>query len=325
MIALFSAIYILVGYLNDGTDLSSSERVNALPLAPTPSQSHEVGQVTVQSTPTPTRVIAASGPRLQSTPTMPVQTLAVTVTVEPSSTLYATATPEPTAKPSATATLEPTATASPTVTVEPTATSTAQPTTVYAAPPSPTPVQPAPTASAVADGTAQLVQRVIDAEEEVKSGRLEASFESEQGNDSTSSITFDFGDAANPPRMHFVSTYTSAEGSRTTELTATGESFWERIDQGTWVENGAREGVWGQVQGYLPGVAAVSSSTPIRVEGNRLTWSDPERGIDVTLLVDPATGVPQELRRASRSTDTVVIVTYKDWNAPVDIQIPPGT
>lgn len=331
MIALFGAIYVLVGYLNAGTSISASERVTLPSVVPTPTQRQELGLAAAESTPTTAREIPTSTPLPRLTQTVAVQEQATTSAVEPTATPRATATAEPTAIPSATATPDPTATPeptappSPTATEAPTATPNPPPASIYAASPTPTAVPPTPTASAVTNGTAQVIQRVSDAEKQVKSGRIEATFESAQSNDSTSNITFDFGDAANPPRMHFISTYSSADGQRTTELTAIGERFWERVDQGAWVETGAREGVWGQVQSYLPGVPGVSSSLTIRVDGNRLAWTDPERGVDVTLIVDLETGVPQELRRESRSSNTVVIVTYKDWNAPVDIQIPAGT
>jgi hypothetical protein len=168
----------------------------------------------------------------------------------------------------------------------------------------------------------RLVQLVVSAEEQVQSGHLEATVESEHANDSSSSITFDLGGATRSPRMHFVSSYRSEAGQRITELIMIGDTSWERIDGREWVEVAAREGVWGQVQGFLPGVAAFAETGQIRVEDNRLTWSDTVRDIDVTLQVDVATGVPQQLRRASRSTNSVVTVTYSGWNAPVDIQAP---
>lgn len=289
MIVLFGAIYILVGYLNDGTDLSG------------PAIATQRGEVSnVRQGPNASPSATPSMPSATGTPTADDPPPSNTPTSSPAS-LLATAT------------------------VEPTATSTVQSAPTTESIITPTPASPTPTASPTEDVAALLVQRAITAEENVKTGHLEASVESEQGNDASSSITFDFGDGAQPPRMHFVSTYTSSEVQRTTELIVIGEQFWERIDEGAWTEVGAREGVWGQVQSYLPGVAAITDTTQVSAEGDRLTWSDHVRDVDVTLQVDEATGVPQQLRRASRSTDTVVIVTYEDWNAPVEIQMPVGS
>lgn len=331
MIALFGAIYLFVGYLNSGTDLPPSDvPVQGVPLSAVGGTAEPL----VQGKDAPTAAPVPSATRIPQTSISPSQPApAATATSVPS-----TATPAPTITP----TLEPTPTTRPTATPTPSPTPTAEATPTQAAqvvaspaisyapttPPTAPASTPAPTVAATptptAGPTAQLIQRVADAEKGVRSGRIEAEFGTGKEIDSTSKITFDFGDASHPPRIHFESTYSGSAGTRTTELIIIGDRYWERTDGGPWSEVGAREGVWGQVQSYMPGVPAIADVSRIRVFDHQLIWTDEARDVDVTLEVDLETGIPRQLRRDSRSTDTSVTVTYSDWNAPVDVQAPPA-
>ncbi|MFX4547556.1 hypothetical protein ABTB03_20370, partial [Acinetobacter baumannii] len=55
-----------------------------------------------------------------------------------------------------------------------------------------------------------------------------------------------------------------------------------------------------------------------------LRWLDAARNSDVTVAVDPNSGVPHELRRTIGGTDLVLTVTYSQWNEPVEIAAPEG-
>lgn len=344
MIALFVATYIAMDYAIDrGSPSSATLPVGSIArTTPSPTVAATAatlsfgssipGTATVPETsPTersgtpatsPTPPEATSTPRPLATPTaFETPGSASVVTTPPA---QPTPTPIP---PTRTPTMPPPA---PTPTPVP-PTPTAAPPTATAVPPTPTAVPPAPTNTpppptttpAAAQGT-ELVERVAQAEEALRTGHLEVAAESGQRVD-RATITFDFGGGAEPPRMHFVSSYESADAQRTTELIMIGGSTWERVDGGPWTEVGEREGVWGQVQGYLPGVAKMTDIARIRVEGNLLSWFDDARQVDVTLQVDPVTGVPRELRRASQSSNAVIVVRYSDWNAPVSIESPAGS
>jgi hypothetical protein len=73
----------------------------------------------------------------------------------------------------------------------------------------------------------------------------------------------------------------------------------------------------------LPRAAAAASPT---VSGGsdavELRWFEATREADVSVQVDPTTGIPSALRRAPRGEGPVFTVAYRAWNTPVDIQPP---
>ena len=82
--------------------------------------------------------------------------------------------------------------------------------------------------------------------------------------------------------------------------------------------------MWEQLQGYLPNARTITSA--ILVGGGGVTvlkYDDQERGADSDLSVDPATGVPLQLRQEIRPAGPTLTVTYPGWNVPVVIEPPP--
>ncbi|HEX5506300.1 MAG TPA: hypothetical protein VFW96_27030, partial [Thermomicrobiales bacterium] len=111
----------------------------------------------------------------------------------------------------------------------------------------------------------------------------------------------------------------------TTEYLVVGNTGWQRGPDGRWSPAPGHEGVWGQIQTYLPHAdAATRPALERRGDAAVLRWADDALAADTTLTVDPASGVPRELRRAMRGSGLVLTVAYTGWNTPVDITAPPG-
>jgi hypothetical protein len=164
------------------------------------------------------------------------------------------------------------------------------------------------------------------AERALQSGQFEILSDYGNGMQSSSNVRFDFGGAQGVPRFHIVTTYQSPESNRVVEQIMIGDQTWQREADGTWTAIAAQEGVWGQVQPFLP-QAASASSPEATTEGERtvLQWYDAGRDTDVRLELDPASGTPTTLRRATRATGVVLTATYAGWNTPVEITPPDGT
>lgn len=83
------------------------------------------------------------------------------------------------------------------------------------------------------------------------------------------------------------------------------------------------QGVWGQVQAFLPRLARVSD--PQRENDERpgeLRWYDSARNADVTLRVDPESGQPVQMQTVARDTGSLLTIAYTGWNSPVQIDPP---
>jgi hypothetical protein len=157
---------------------------------------------------------------------------------------------------------------------------------------------------------------LADAETALRSGWLDAEIDYADGGGSTAKVLFDLGGEGLPARLYF----TSGEGAQAAEFLTIGEQSWRRQPRGRWAATGGLEGVWGQVQAFLP--RARSAAEPRLADGT-LHWEDRGRDAEVTVRVDPDSGIPRELRRVDRTGGAVLRVTYHDWNQPVEIGAPP--
>ena len=246
----------------------------------------------------------------------------------------------------------PTATAAvvlpPTTVAVPTATAVAAPTpdtTVMVratpgslAPALPTPV-PSPSATPVAPtatppSAVVVRQQVIAAEVALRTGWFEAIIDLGNGNRAAADVRFDRGDAQHVSRLQITTTYQGATDTQTHEYLRIGESMWQRQADGQWAAIATREGLWEQVLAFLPHAAAVpaadvqlvaapSAPPDGRDAAVEIRWQDAQRAAEVTLSVDPMTGIPRQLRQVSRATGVALTVTYRGWNTPVDIVPPP--
>jgi hypothetical protein len=166
---------------------------------------------------------------------------------------------------------------------------------------------------------------VAKAEAALRSGQFEASIQFSEANGASSTIVFDLGDQTHEARLHITTTYQTKDRTQTLERIMIGERAWQRQGDGPWTAGAESEGVWGQLQAYLPRAATVANVEPDRGgDPGLLHWFDASRSADLQLQVDPGTGVPRQLRQVTRSTGAIFSVTYKLWNVPVDIAPPPG-
>jgi len=188
------------------------------------------------------------------------------------------------------------------------------------APPT-TSTAPTPSASSVTT----VLQQVTDAEAGLHTGRLEATLDHGRGSVSSATLVFDLGSPTSVPRLHMTATYGNASGNvQSIERITIGDRSWQRQSSGGWDEQRAEEAPpLSQVLAFLPNARSASNPT-IESDGNVhvLHWLDASLDEDVTLWVDPSTGVPQRLRRVTHATGTTLTVRYTDWNNPVEITPP---
>ncbi|MCZ7571464.1 MAG: LysM peptidoglycan-binding domain-containing protein [Ardenticatenaceae bacterium] len=222
------------------------------------------------------------------------------------------------------ATPVPTRTSTPAPTDTPRSTATARPSPT----PSPTAPQLSPTiaqlrATVQPSSATVILQQVAQAEAAVRTGRFDVAINYGDRTRSVASILFDLGDGRREPRLHIITTYESAEGTQAIERITIGNRSWERQPDNPWVAKTEEEGVWAQVQAFLPHAGSVSDAE-IGSGGNTalLHWYAADRHADVTLQADPVTHIPRELRQVTRGTNTVLTVIYSGWNTAVEISPP---
>lgn len=186
------------------------------------------------------------------------------------------------------------------------------------APPAQPPEPPPLGRPAAESPAADWVRQVVGAEAGLETGVILARIDYGNGNRAEAVVTFDL----DRNKLFSTTTYTGPNGSDTRErLTLKGQS-WERRTE-AWAPVPDEGSVRGRVQAFLP--AAVLATDPVILDGEppvTLRWHNPTGPGEATLWVDPATGVPLELRRVLPDGVTWEI-TYQGWNVPVDIPGPP--
>jgi hypothetical protein len=169
-----------------------------------------------------------------------------------------------------------------------------------------------------------IVQRVAEATTTVRVAQIEASINYPDGTDSTALVRFDLGDEQQAPRFQITSIYTGTAGTQTVERITIGERSWQRSLGHEWVSKPAQEGVWDQIWVFLPHTDSIMDPQFETNAGETvLKWYDRGREADVTLVVDPTTGIPHQMRQVTRSTGAVLTVRYSQWN--LEVQIAPPT
>jgi hypothetical protein len=251
----------------------------------------------------PAAVVSASTSTATRNPT-PVPSLPTAIPTATSPVGAVGATPTPASMPTSTPSTPP---------VRPTAQVVSQSTPTSQ---TPTPFAPVATGEPV-------VQRLAAAEANLRSGRMHIVIEYSGGTQMTAEIVFDLQHASGP-RMRMTSTYTSATNTQTAERILIGAASWERQADGTWLQIQNVEGAWGQLQAYLPHIAAVENVDHDSEQEGLLIWYEASRGLEITVRVNPVSGVPELMRQVSQQAGTVLTVTYTEWNTTVQIE-PPGT
>jgi len=167
---------------------------------------------------------------------------------------------------------------------------------------------------------AEWVQRVSEVETELETGQIVARIDYGNGNIAETVMTFDL----KQDRLAGATTYTSPSGRETRDFITNGDRSWEGRG-GAWTPVDESEGVTGRIQAFLP--SAALAADPAIVDGApavTLRWLSRSGDGEATLRVDPATGIPQELRRVMPDGVTWTI-TYRAWNAPVRLPTGPPT
>jgi hypothetical protein len=188
---------------------------------------------------------------------------------------------------------------------------------------------PIPSASAQASATptppapADIVARITAAEAALRSGEFDATIEYAGGSRSVVRVRFDFGSGQEPRRLHIASTSQSATGSATFEQIAIGEQAWQRQADGSWALAPTQDGMWDQIQAYLPNSRAIANAT-LALEGKEATLSYRIAAgrAEAVLIADPTTGTPLRLRQQSADDGTTITVVYRGWNVPTSIEAP---
>ncbi|HEX9370323.1 MAG TPA: helix-turn-helix domain-containing protein, partial [Roseiflexaceae bacterium] len=203
-----------------------------------------------------------------------------------------------------------------------------RPTQTAATAPKATP-RPAPTATpapAARPLSAQeLITRAAAAETVLRTGEFEATIDLGAGPRLLSRIRFNLGADGQPPQFDNTASYRNTRGDAIVERITIGDRSWERQAGGAWAPARVQTGLPGELQPLLPHAASVArSEIAVDARAAALRWYDAQRGADVTLRLDPATGVPRQLRRVIRKTGAVLTVRYVGWNTAVEIKPPAG-
>lgn len=179
------------------------------------------------------------------------------------------------------------------------------------------------TPSGTTSGATIILQRLAAAEANLRSGQIEATIDFGGGSRSTAQVHFDMGNDQQPPRFHIESTYTGTAGSQTVARTTIGARSWERQQDGRWIARQEQESTLDQVRVFLPWSESISNARIVSESQETLMhWHDLAKNADLTLLVDPATGIPREFHQTMIATGQKLSVIYIGWNDPVDITLP---
>ncbi|MEP7188835.1 MAG: hypothetical protein ABI901_06585, partial [Roseiflexaceae bacterium] len=170
---------------------------------------------------------------------------------------------------------------------------------------------------------AEIFQQVKATIADMRSGRLEALIDYGNSNRSLASVVFDLGTDQLPAKFAITTTYEGASGRQTAQRTTIGERTWQRQADATWSAQPAEESASGELQAFLPAFDSIKDpQVSAGQEGLlALQWAD-ANGADITLLIDPDTNIPRQMRQLARNTGTLFTVTYQGWNAPVEINPP---
>jgi hypothetical protein len=156
----------------------------------------------------------------------------------------------------------------------------------------------------------------------LQSGTLSATIAFSDGGRAFSDLTFDLGGPGNQALLHDIAGNPGVAGTRNERITV-GGTTWARVGNGPWNHFPEQEGVWGQIQPFLPHAAQVQPGELLPgTDPSALRWTDLAASADVMLQTDPATHIPKRMWRLNRRNGSQLIVNYTGWNVPVKIQPP---
>jgi hypothetical protein len=168
-----------------------------------------------------------------------------------------------------------------------------------------------------------LAAQIAAEESALQSGTFEVLLDYGQGSRSSVIVRFDLGGAGKEKRLALTTTASGKTADPRIELLAIGDRTWQRQPDGTWGPAITQDGLWEQLQAYLPHIRGASDVTVARLgEVLILRWSDATRGADLELHVESSGGRPLRLQETIPATGMVMVVTYQGWNTPVSIGPP---
>jgi hypothetical protein len=229
--------------------------------------------------------------------------------------------------------------ASPSAAASPVATQDAPPTATQ--PPAPTLVatpqasssDAAPTAEASAPVSAMAKPLSVDAirqklgeiESTLRTGEFEAQINFSNGENALTAFRFDLSEGQEQARYHIKTTNRSGDNQTIVEQLFIGPRIWQRQAESEWVEVSAPGAAISHLPAFLPDMHTLPAfEVAADAELMALRWYDSAGDSDVTLLLDPATSTPRELRRVHRQGGMTITVRYIGWNTPVAITVPGG-
>ena len=176
---------------------------------------------------------------------------------------------------------------------------------------------------APADELAILMQQLVaQAENQRRTGSLEATDDDGHGTRSVTQLRFDLGDQSAPPRIHRTTTSQGPRGTITKEQIMIGDRAWQHQPDGRWAAIQSDPALPEQVSGYFPQIAAAQQvTTDLLGLSVELHWDDPITGTGVKMMAGIADGLPMRLQRIDRQTGASTTVAY-DWRTPVTITAP---
>jgi len=173
------------------------------------------------------------------------------------------------------------------------------------------------------------LRKLAAAESTLRSGQMDVTIDDSTAGRMTRQVRFDLGDQQHSPRVFWRTTYepalrSSAEDrEQTIERVTVGDRTWERKSGGAWMAQTTHQSVLAQILPLLPPLGSIANlEMTFEAGADVLRWYDAKSNVDITLAVDPQTGVPRELRQIPRG-GVAVTVAYSGWNTPVKIE-PPG-
>jgi hypothetical protein len=185
-------------------------------------------------------------------------------------------------------------------------------------------------APAMADGrlltdapsAAELLRRIAQLEAGLRSGEFQITIDDGNARSALVTVRFDRGGGDRARRVQVVSVADGPGGREVREQIAVGGRVWERRPGGTWAVATSQDGLWAQVEAYLPRAAAIADPVLARAPGVMiLRYADTGRDAETVLTYDLASGLPRELHQVSRGGGGVRVL-YRGWNTPVDIREP---
>lgn len=191
-------------------------------------------------------------------------------------------------------------------------------------PVAPSPAVPtAPVQATGARAATPISERAMAAEMTLRSGQFEAVLDYGDGSHVFVTMRFDLGDKDRASRAHVVTDYYRGDAHQISERIIIADRTWQRQTNGQWMaRTQAQAHVDQQVAAFLPHVPPVAGLQMTGGIPSIISWYNASRDADVTLDVDPATGIPRYLRQVSRTTSTLLTVTYSGWNTEVSIPSP---